>query len=466
MESIWTKTCRLPSFLALDTDLDTDVAIVGGGLTGLLTAYLLKNSGLSVIVLERDVLGRGATAFTTAKITSQHGLIYTKLLKTLGPETARQYAANGQKAIASYRQIIRQEKISCDFTNRPAYLYSVLEQDDLKREEECACRLGLPASFTRETELPFSVAGAVRFENQAQFHPLKFLKGILPGLTVYEHSEVIRLREHRLAVSTPSGIRQVRARHIILTTHFPVKNFPGFYFLRQHQDLSYVLALDHAAAIEGMYYCVDVNGHSLRSWENLLLFGGGGHRTGKFHPGDSYRRLWQTAKEWYPRAAAVSHWSNEDAMPHDSLPLIGRFSLWMQDVYVATGFRKWGMTNAMTAASFLSDRILGRPNEYDSIYSPQRLHPAAAAGPFLNDACSTAVHLLLQKPFAPHKKKQAIAKGFGPVCTHLGCTLSWNPADKTWDCPCHGSRYTEDGTLLAGPAGKSLNTPEKAQAEK
>lgn len=456
MESIWTKTCRLPSFPALDKDRDADVAIVGGGLTGLLTAYLLKDSGLSVIVLERDVLGRGAIAFTTAKITSQHGLIYSRLIKTLGPETARQYAANGQKAIASYRQIIRREKISCDFINRPAYLYSALESDDLKREEEYACRLGLPASFTKETELPFPVAGAVRFENQAQFHPLKFLKGILPGLTVYEHSEAAKIHSHRIQVKTPEGTRSVSARHILLTTHFPVKNVPGFYFLRQHQDLSYVLALDHAGTVEGMYYCVDISGHSLRSWENLLLFGGCGHRTGKLHPGDSYRRLWQTVKKWYPRAAAVSHWSNEDAMPHDSLPFIGQYSFWTPDLYVATGFQKWGMTSAMTAASFLSDRILGRPNEHDGIYSPQRLHLAASAGPFLSDAGSTAVHLLLQKPFAPHRKKRAIAKGYGPVCTHLGCTLSWNPADKTWDCPCHGSRYTEDGQLLSGPAAKPL----------
>ena len=186
MESIWTKTCRLPAQASLEHNVTADVAVVGGGMAGLLTAWLLKDSGLSVLVLEKETLGRGATAFTTAKITSQHGLVYTKLLKTLGIEGARQYAAAAQKAVASYRQIVKKEQIDCDFSNRPAFLYSALESDALKEEAESARRLGLPASFTTDTELPFPVAGAVRFDNQAQFHPLKFLSGLLPGLTVYE----------------------------------------------------------------------------------------------------------------------------------------------------------------------------------------------------------------------------------------------------------------------------------------
>lgn len=456
MESIWTKTCRLPAQASLEHNVTADVAVVGGGMAGLLTAWLLKDSGLSVLVLEKETLGRGATAFTTAKITSQHGLVYTKLLKTLGIEGARQYAAAAQKAVASYRQIVKKEQIDCDFSNRPAFLYSALESDALKEEAESARRLGLPASFTTDTELPFPVAGAVRFDNQAQFHPLKFLSGLLPGLTVYERSEVVRIQGHTLFVRTPGGMRKVQAGRILLTSQFPVRNVPGFYFLRQHQELSYVLALDHAQAVDGMYYCVDQSGHSFRSWENLLLAGGLGHRAGQLHPGDSYRRLWHTVRQWYPRAAVVAHWSNEDAMPHDGLPFIGPFSVWTPHILVATGFQKWGMTHAMTAATILSDEVLGRHDAQHDVFSPWRLHLRAAAGPFLSDVASTLVHLILQKPFAPRSRKRAVEKGFGPTCTHLGCTLSWNPADRTWDCPCHGSRYDENGRLLRGPACESL----------
>ena len=421
---------------------------------------MLKNSGLSVIVLEKGALGRGATGFTTAKITSQHGLIYHKLLKTLGPEPARQYAAASQKAVASYRQLIQKEGIDCDFSNQPSILYSTLENDMLKKEADSARRLGLPASFTKDTSLPFPVAGAVRFENQAQFHPLKFIKGILPGLTVYEYSQVTKIRDHILLVRTPDAIRRVRAANIVLTTHFPTRNIPGFYFLRQHQEISYVLALDHAAPLEGMYYCCDQNGHSFRFQDQFLLFGGLGHRTGKLHPGDAYKKLWQSARQWYPRAAVVAHWSNEDAVTHDAVPFIGPFSVWTPHIYVATGFQKWGMTHAMTAATILADEVLGRHDEAYQVYHPARLNLSATC-PFLADVGSTMVHLVLQKLFAPRTRKRAIEKGYGPVCPHMGCTLSWNPADRTWDCPCHGSRFEEDGTLLADPATRPLAKPEK-----
>lgn len=455
MESIWTKTCRLPEYAPLRDSASADVAIVGGGLTGILTAWLLKDSGLSVLVLEKNSVGRGASAFTTAKITSQHGLIYTKLLKSLGTERARQYAAAAQKAIASYRQIVKKEQIDCDFSNRPAFLYSTLDSAALKQEAESARHLGLPATFTTESELPFPVAGAVRFDNQAQFHPLKFLAGLLPGLRIHEHSEVQKIQGHILYVRTAEGTYPVRAKKILLTSHFPSRNVPGFYFMRQHQELSYVLALDHAGTFDGMYYCMDQNGHSFRSWENLLLAGGLGHRTGRLHPGDSYRQLWHAIRKWYPKAAVVAHWSNEDAMPHDSVPFIGPFSVWTPHIYVATGFRKWGMTHAMTAATILSDAVLERREPQYGVFAPQRLR-LSAAGPFLADMGSSVAHLVLQKPFAPHDKKQAMEKGYGPTCTHLGCTLSWNPADRTWDCPCHGSRYDEDGNLLRGPALKPL----------
>ena len=456
MESIWTKTCRMPAFPSLTSGIEVDVAVVGGGMAGILTAYLLRDSGLSVAVFEKDEIGKGATAFTTAKITSQHGLIYAKLIKDLGREKARQYAAAQQKAISYYRNIIQQEHISCHLEEAASYLYSTTDAEQLKREEESAVALGLPASFTRRTELPFPVAGAVRFDHQAQFHPLKFLRAVASQLTVYEHAEVIRIHGHKIDICSGGELHTVRAGHIVIATHYPFVNVPGFYFLRQHQELSYLLALDNAAALSGMYYCCDPGGYTFRSFGRFTIFGGLGHRSGKLHPGDGYRRLWHHARRMYPRAAVAAHWSNEDAMPHDRIPFIGPFSIWTPHLYVATGFRKWGMTGAMTAALALSDRILGRNTDHFDIYIPQRLSLCSAMGPFLADAGRTAVHLLLQKPFVPYGKKRCVEKGFGPTCTHLGCTLSYNPADHTWDCPCHGSRFTENGKLLSGPARRSL----------
>lgn len=482
MESIWTKTTKHPSFPALDTNLSVDVAIVGGGLAGILTAYFLENSGLSVAILEQGHIGHGKSGHTTAKITSQHGLIYSKLMQQLGRERARQYASTQQKAVCTYRQIIHHEHIDCDFSNRAAILYSTQNTDFLKKETENALKLGLPASFTMETELPFAVAGAVKFDNQAQFHPLKFLYAMAEILTsqskpqdsaqpanepfiepghkrscrIYEHSQVTKIKDHTLSVQSSHGSFSVKAEHILLTSGYPIKDIPGFYFMRQHQEISYLMALDHAPSPEGMYYCCDPSGYTFRSCDGLLLFGGLGHRSGKLQPGDAYRRLWNVSRQWYPRAACVAYWSNEDAMPHDSVPFIGPFSLWMPHVYVATGFQKWGMTGAMVAATILSGKVLGRTDDSYDVYRPQRLS-LAAAGPFFTDLGHSVLHLALQKPFAPGDKQKAMDKGFGPICSHLGCTLSWNPADRTWDCPCHGSRYTEDGERIAGPAKKDIH---------
>ena len=252
-----------------------------------------------------------------------------------------------------------------------------------------------------------------------------------------------------------------------MTTGFPIRDIPGFYFARQHQEISYLLALDHVTSehgtlMEGMYYCADPEGYTFRSYDHLLLFGGLGHRTGQIHPGDAYQRLLYAARQWYPHAICTSQWSNEDAMPHDGLPFIGPFSLWMPHVYVATGYQKWGMTGAMVAATTLSQQITaagqhdnGLSDPAYELYRPQRMS-LTGAGPFFTDLGHTVLHLILQKPFAPKDPSTAKTKGFGPTCTHLGCTLSWNPADRTWDCPCHGSRYEENGKNMAGPAIKDL----------
>ena len=297
-ESIWSRTTEIPPRRPLPGDVTADAAVIGAGMAGMLTAFLLSRQGISVIVLEADRIAGGQTKNTTAKITSQHGLFYQKLIRTAGKERARLYASAGESAVEAFETLIREEQISCHFKRLPSYLYSrdPARQADLERETRAASALGIRACFTGQTGLPFETVGAVRFDNQAQFHPLEFIKALADQVTVYEKTRVIRVKGH--TVYTNRGT--VTARHIIFATHYPFVNVPGFFFTRLHQDRSYCLGLSGAAPLDGMYYSVDRNGLSLRWNEDTLLLGGGSHRTGKNRAGGEYERLAKAAKQLYP----------------------------------------------------------------------------------------------------------------------------------------------------------------------
>ena len=284
MESLWSKTTDMPAYPPLRGELRADVAVIGGGMAGILIAYFLAKAGLHPVVLEAERIGSGQTKNTTAKITSQHGLLYARLVEQFGEELAQQYAHANQKALEHYRTLIAELDIDCAFTQCPAYLYSTLEEEPLVREAQAARRLGIEANFTRRTELPFSVRAAVRFDGQARFHPLHFLRVIASHLEIYEHTPVQSVEEHRLL--TPHGV--VMAETIVFACHYPFLNMPGYYFMRMHQERSYVLALENTAKMEGMYLGIDENGLSFRPDENVLLLGGGSHRTGENAAGGRY----------------------------------------------------------------------------------------------------------------------------------------------------------------------------------
>lgn len=455
MKSLWSQTTQLPERKALEGDLHTQNVVIGAGIAGVLIAYLLQEKGQEVVVLEANEIASGQTKNTTAKITSQHGLIYNDMIKYTGIQRAKGYAQANEEAIQIYKKIITKEGISCQFEELPSYLFSCHKTgiEKLRKEANAAKELGIDAEYVRGeqiTELPFGVMGAVRFHHQAQFHPLMFIQEIAKKLTIYEHTEVLEVDSH--LVITNRGV--VVAENVIFATHYPFPIIPGFYFLRQHQSRSYALALEGDGVpekLEGMYLGIDREGLSFRCADGKLILGGSSHRTGKRYrietkdrskryPG-AFCHLREKSKVFYPSAKECAHWAAQDCMPHDKIPFIGKFSIRQENWYVATGFQKWGMTTAMVSAMIISDMITGKENPYAKVFSPQRLLIKAGTKNFLIDVWESAVGLT-KGIFIKKEQK----------CTHMGCALHWNEEEKSWDCACHGSRYTKDGENIDNPA--------------
>ncbi|MBO4981103.1 MAG: FAD-dependent oxidoreductase [Lachnospiraceae bacterium] len=415
-----------------------EVIVIGAGMAGLLTAFFLKEQGIDVLVLEAKEIGSGQTGRTTAKITSQHGLKYSSLIKSIGVERARMYAQANEQAIREYERLIRDHGIECEFKRVLAYLYTTQDEELLKMEEDAATLFGIDAFFTTETELPFSVKGALCFRNQARFDPHLFMSHISRELEVWEHTRVSAVRGNQVILED----RVLTAEKIIAATHYPFRNVPGFYFLREHQERSYVLELAGCDKIEGMYYGIDKDGLSFRQAGDFLLLGGGSHRTGQ-EPGEAYRRLTEAAKRYFPDCRIQSRWSAQDCMPHDGVPFIGRYSVFTPDLYVITGFQKWGMTSSMIAAMILRDELCGRQNPYAKLFSPQRVYGKASIG-----------NLLLDVGMSIKGLYRGLFRKTPGRCSHMGCGLEWNPEEESWDCPCHGSRFSVQGKLLDNPAKK------------
>lgn len=430
MESIWEKNARLPEFEPLRGDIHADVLIIGGGLAGLLCAYELTQAGVNCVLAEAERICGNVTKNTTAKLTVQHGLIYHKLLKEFGRERTRAYLDANLEALDRLRTIC--QDIPCDFEEQSNYVYALDSRKELDQEMTALDKLSCPAELVTETPLPFPVAGAVRFDHQAQFHPLKFAAAIAEGLQIYEHTRVLEAKTGE-AVTEHGAIK---ADHIVVATHFPFLNKFGCYWLKLYQSRSYVLALEGGPNMNGMYVDQSGKGLSFRNYGSLLLLGGGGHRTGK--KGGGWFELEDFARRHYPDARPVCRWAAQDCMALDGAPYIGLYSPRLPRLYAVTGFNKWGMTSSMAAASLITDLILGRDSRYQQVFSPSRsiFYPQLAA-----NAGETTLNLL-----TPTR----------PRCPHMGCALKYDPQEHSWDCPCHGSRFAEDGRLLDGPATGDL----------
>lgn len=470
-ESIWSQSCEIAARSPLQENIETEIAVIGAGLAGVLIAQRLQQAGKKVIVLEAERIAGGQTKNTTAKITAQHGCIYSTLIHRFGREKAKEYAAANMRAINWYRQCAAQQSISCDFEERNAYVYSLNNKNKIQTEAEACRTLGMPAMFVEKTELPFPIAGAVCMEGQAQFHPLQFIKSLSQDLTIYENTRVKKAEGNLLYCDNVT----VKAKQIVFACHYPFVNFSGLYFVRMHQTRSYVLALENVPQWNGMYIGAESNGYSFRGCGNLLLMGGGQHRTGENSSGGKYEMLQNAAKRMFPDCRIVSRWSAQDCITADEVPYIGRFSKQRPDWFIATGFGKWGMTTSSLAAEIITDLLCGEKNPAVSVFTPSRFVFSGAVK-MVGEGIQAAKGLIRENLAVPHTALQNLPVGHGGIvemngktvgvyresdkkyycvqtqCPHLGCRLEWNPDEKSWDCPCHGSRYDYTGCLIDNPA--------------
>ena len=368
MDTIWTKTSKIPAFSPLDHSIRAEVAVIGGGMAGILTAFFLKRAGKDVVVLEGNRVGSGQTAGTTAKITISHNLIYERLLREAGEEKARKYVSANKRALKMYSQLVQEEQIDCDFRECSSYLYSLTDTEQIKREVEAAIRLGIEAKFTRNTELPFPVAGSICYQKQAAFHPL-LSKALAEQLVIYEHTKVTGVEDGK--IYTEHG--NVLADTVVFASHYPIMNTPGYYFARMHQERSYVLALKQAQHLEHLYLGVDPGeDFSFRNFREFTLFGGAGHRTGENGTGGQYQKLERRAKEYWGDCETVYKWSAQDCMTLDAIPYIGLYTGKRKKWYVETGFGKWGMTSSMAAAWMVTEQICqGKKGKCRCIFSAE-----------------------------------------------------------------------------------------------
>ncbi len=430
MESVWNKSRDIKDFNSPDKNVKTDVLIVGGGLAGVLCALMLDRENIDYILVEQGRICDKTTLNTTAKITIQQGLIYSRVLDEFDLETAQLFLSANREAFCVLCRLCRET--DCDFEYKDSYVYSIDNRKKIEKELSALEKIGYKAEYSNCSKLPFKSMGAVKFKNQAQFNPMAFISQIAKELNICENTRVLDICDK--TALTDKG--KITADKIIITTHFPFINRHGFYFIKMFQHRSYVIACENAEDVDGMYVDENKKGMSFRNYKDLLFIGGGGHRTGK--QGGGWQEISDFAYMHYPNAKEKYRWAAQDCISLDGIPYVGRYSKNTSDLYTATGFNKWGMVNSMLSAMLLTDLIKGKENQYETVFSPSRtvLRPQLAVNSF------EAVTNLL----TPTKKR----------CTHLGCALKWNPQEHTWDCPCHGSRFTRSGEIIENPAVEEL----------
>jgi len=490
-ESYWTASVQPPEYPQLEGDIITDVAIVGGGIAGITTALLLKRAGVKVVVLEANIIGHGTTGYSTAKITSQHGLVYKYLVDKFGFDKAKLYADAMQDAVKFIGSMVHEMNIDCGYMEVPSFVYTQLESfiKIMEQEADAAIQLKLPASYVADPGLPFNTKCAVRFDGQAQFHPLKYLYRLaqeIPGngCHIFQNSRVLHLDEENLILSTENGT--VKASAIVIATRYPFYDKPNLYFTRMTQSRSYLMAVRAAENFpDGMFISAEDPVRTFRTHydgsSKIIIMGGTGHDTGQ---GDNTYLYYEDIRNYAKKVLTVTsidyQWSSQDAITVDSVPYIGPISEGMKNVYVATGFKKWGITSGTLSGMIISDLITRGENKYSDMFSPQRINIAASATDFLKNNVRVAKDFIFGRLDSPDERIEDIKPGTGkiitydkkklavykdennkiyaldPYCTHLGCELVWNEAEKSWDCPCHGSRFSYNGQVLDTPASKPL----------
>jgi glycine/D-amino acid oxidase-like deaminating enzyme/nitrite reductase/ring-hydroxylating ferredoxin subunit len=486
-ETLWWDTVEMPEYPALDGDARVDVAIVGAGITGLTAARLLDREGKRVAVLEQGRVGSGTTGGTTAHVTQVPDLRYRDLRSKFGREDLRTVVDSSRAALELIASLVEEDSIGCDFARIPAYLYTESQDEvsQLEDEVEAAREAGMPASLVHELPLPFPVAAAVRYDDQARFHPLSYLAGLARTVQandgrIYEGTRVVGVESGEpCKVETERGT--VTAESVLFATHTPA----GFSLL--HAELeplrSYVLGVrlrGGASPPDGLFFDTADPYNYTRRQGDLLIVGGKDHKTGEGDPEESYRALEEYVRQRWDVEPVDYRWSAQFYDPPDGLPMIGR-AVTSGHVYLATGYSGTGMVFGTLGGMLLTDFVLARENPWAEVYRPSRIKPLAAGPSVAKLNLETAVTFVKDRVTIPkvqdlsevplgegklveiegekaavYRDESGAVHAVSPVCTHAFCIVHWNPAEKSWDCPCHGSRFGVDGGILEGPAVKEL----------
>jgi len=489
-ESLWVATSTETSYPRLESDLTVDVAVVGGGIVGITTAFLLSATGRRVAVLEADALVGGVTGHTTAKVTSLHSLIYADLVDTWGEEQARSYGEANEAGLATIRRLAAERRLDCELDEASAYTYAAEEDEraGVEREAEVAASLGLPAAWHDEPPLPFPTYGAVGFTEQARFHPRRYLLPLAEAVAdshqlVFERTRVVSVEDGApCEIRTESGQR-VFAEYVVLATHAPILN-DALLVARATAQRGYAIAVAAGEWIpEDMFISAGTPSRSVRGARmddrDVLVVSGEGHPVGEDDdPGDSWRVLERWAQEELGATDVLFRWSTQDYYSVDRVPFVGRLKSHM---YTATAFGGWGMTGGTAAALVIADLVEGRESPWQDLFDPRRLKLSSVPGLVrkgAHDAATLVGGRLRQPPasdaldelepgqakilrldgerVAAHRDEGGELHVVSAVCTHLGCVVAWNDAEASWDCPCHGSRFGVDGAVLNGPATAPL----------
>lgn len=488
-QSYWSATAPATRWPALSGDLEVDVAIIGGGMVGVTAARLLKDRGLRVALVEARRIGEGVTGGSTAKITSQHNIAYTRIARNFGEDGARCYGEANQAGLGTIAELVSRHRVDCDFARAPAYTYTLdpNRTGTIEAEVELARRLGLPASLAADTSLPFETRAAMRWDDQARFHPVKFAKGLaetIPGegCHIFEESRVTDWAPDRIATDAGS----VRARHVVMATNLPLGR-TGYFFTEVYPHMHPVIMgrADPGRVPPGMYISVEVPRHSARghrddSGASWMIFTGPSFKPGRVEDERvAFAEIERFALERFG-VRADYRWTNEDYDSMDGVPFIGWSSSSSDAYLVATGFNAWGISNGAAAAMLLADLAAGRENPWADLYDARRIKPVAGGADFVKGNAAVAGHLIGGYLAAKPSAFDALAPGSGAVvkidgrdvaayrdsagrihavsaaCTHMGCLVGWNENDRGWDCPCHGSRFALDGQVIHGPAVRPL----------
>ncbi|NLO37954.1 MAG: FAD-dependent oxidoreductase [Ruminiclostridium sp.] len=501
--SYWIASTDTTDYPELQQDIAVDTLIVGGGMVGIITAYLLHKEGIQTAILEAGRIAMGTTAHTTAKITSQHGLLYDKIKNQRGLDIASQYAQANEMAIRDIKNISQACKIECDYLPQAAIVYTQQDKNVKKIEKEIktASELGIKASWVDEIPFPITIKGGMKFEDQAQFHPRKFLiplaeKVVSEGVQIYENTRAVDLEYgDKSTVITAQG-KKITANRVIIASHYPFYNKHGMYYSRLYTERAYAIAFTAKEKYPGgMYINAEDPSRSLRFQPHkggeLMIAVGENHKTGQGEDmNNHYHELIRFADRVFTMKDLLYRWSTQDCMTLDGVPYVGRYQHDRPNLYVATGFEKWGMSNSMASAALLRDLIIKGTSPWQEVYDPSRKNIAGQIKTFIVENADLAKHLIIGK-LAPIPENAEIQQGEGKVieadggrtgayrdekgklhlvnttCTHMGCELNWNSAERSWDCPCHGSRFTWSGEIIDGPAvdpltaEQDVNTIEK-----